>query len=320
MNKKNKTNYLVTVIVRAYNLEKTIRQALDSVLSQKTDYPYEVIIGEDYSVDGTHVICQEYADKYDNVTLLANQTNVGGVANWIRCVKHSTAKYIMICDGDDYWHNPNKLQLQVDFMEQHPECVICHTDYDVLYNKTGKIKSNCHARSKVIPLEGMVQKEIYEGKVSIANVTSCYRRAMVEQYVPVDEYLQMKLLGDDYPTWIFLSAHGEVRYLPISTATYRVGQLSLVYNANYDKIRKRFEIDMNQDRWLREKFPCLGTANNEEYYKTMVYHSLLKAAYAHNDYASAREFRKHDPVPKWYRTMAGTWLTFQLARVLMYIK
>ena len=65
MNKKNKTNYLVTVIVRAYNLEKTIRQALDSVLSQKTDYPYEVIIGEDYSVDGTHVICQEYADKYD---------------------------------------------------------------------------------------------------------------------------------------------------------------------------------------------------------------------------------------------------------------
>ena len=112
---QNVENVMVSVIVCTYNQEQWIRQTLDSILAQQTNYPYEVIIGEDHGTDGTRAICQEYANKYDNVTLLPLTENLGVTANWIHCIQAGTGKYIMGCAGDDYWHNPYKLQLQVEY-------------------------------------------------------------------------------------------------------------------------------------------------------------------------------------------------------------
>ena len=105
----NKNEVMVTVCIVTYNQEKWIRQTLDSVLAQQTDYPFEIIIGEDHGTDGTRAICQEYANKYDNVTLLPSPTNLGVTANWIQCIQAGTGRYIMTCAGDDWWHNPSKI-------------------------------------------------------------------------------------------------------------------------------------------------------------------------------------------------------------------
>ena len=307
---------MVTVVVRAFNVEPWIRIALDSILAQQTDYSYEIIIGEDCSSDRTLSIAKEYALKYENIIVVTNEHNRGPVGKWIDCVRRGSGKYIMICDADDWWHNPNKIQMQVDLMEAHPECVICHSDYDNFSDKSLKTMHNCNKRKGVTESEGSIQKLLYGGKSKIVNVTSCYRRSVFEEHVPLDEYEKLGLLGDDYPTWVILSAYGEVRYLPISTATYRTGNVSMTREPHYEKVHNRYETEKRQARWLLSMFPHLGTytEDDEQYYNKYCSHQLLLAAYRNDDYASAHKFAKQDKMPNWKTIMARTWLTFKLAR------
>lgn len=307
--------YVVSVIVRAYNAEKTLNQALDSILAQKTKYPYQIVIGVNPSTDNTIEICRKYAKRFDIITLLAHDTNIGPVRNWICCINRCLGKYVMMCDSDDYWQNSSKIQLQVEYMESHPECVLCHSDNDIINGMYGKVLRNC--KKGIQEKEGFVQKEIFNGTIAITNVTSCYRRDVFEQYVPLDKYVELGLLGDDYPTWVILSAYGRIHYLPVSTATYRVGNVSVTREPNYDKIRHRYETEKKQAKWLMEMFPNLGTYTeaDDKYYDDYCSHQLLLAAYRSNDYASACKFAKQDKMPNWKTRMAHSWLTFQIARI-----
>lgn len=305
---------MVTVVVITYNQEKWIRQTLDSILAQETEYPFEVIIGEDHGTDGTRAICREYADKYENVTLLADAENMGVAANWIRCVQAGTGKYIMNCAGDDWWHNPNKIQLQVDFMEAHQECVVCHTDIDEYNETTRVIKHNVKQMNGILPPEGMIQQDVFSGKAHMSAVTKCLRMSAIREYIDFSKYIELGLMGEDYPTDVILSAFGEVRYLPISTATYRIGNVSMTREINYDKIRNRYETEKRQARWLCSMFPNLGLYEDDVYYDKYCSHQLLLTAYRNNDYPSAWKFAKEDKMPNWKTMMARTWLTFQIAR------
>ena len=170
---------IVTVIILTYNQELTIRQCVDSVLAQETEFPFEVIIGEDMGKDQTRAICEQYVKDYANVFLPSRTHNLGVTMNWVKCVQEARGKYVMTVGGDDYWHNPQKIQIQVDFMEKHPECVICHTDYDILFTKTNRL-SRCRNSTKgVVPPEGMIQKEAISGRENIAAGTMCIRRDIV---------------------------------------------------------------------------------------------------------------------------------------------
>lgn len=305
---------MVTVCVMTYNQEHWIRQTLDSILAQRTEYPLEVVIGEDSGTDGTRAICQEYANKYENVTLLPSTENLGVTANWIRCVQAGTGKYIMSCAGDDFWHNPNKIQMQVDFMEAHPECVVCHTDIDELHEKHGLLKKNLKKTSGMVPPEGKIQKEILSGKECISAVTMCIRREAFEKYVPADEFARRRFPREDWPTLLVLSAYGEIRYLPISTATYRVGQESITRTSDYKAIFKRAQQDKEMTKYLYSLFPEWGPFRDGYYFDNIGYHHALHAAYRNNDYAAARKFAKMDKFPTKATKMAKTWLTFQIAR------
>ncbi len=312
--KKKQPQMMVSVIVRAYMREKYIRQALDSVLAQQTTYPFEIIIGENHSADKTLEICREYADKYDNIILLAHEQNVGPQVNLARCIKAGTGKYIMACDGDDWWHNVNKIQMQVDFMETHPECLMCHTDYDTYNVRSGETIHNVHKKHGTVQPEGMIQKEMFSGKAPVSWPTACFSRAAFEQYMPIDKFIEVGMVGEDWPTWVILAAHGEIRYLPVSTVTYRTGHPSVTREANYDRIIRRREGDKHTVRLLYEMFPHFGTYHEDEYFDDFYSHQLLMSAYRNNDYASARKFAKEDKMPTMMTRMAKTWLTFQIAR------
>lgn len=314
--KVGKQTPMVTVTVVTYNQEKWIRQTLDSILAQQTEYLYEVIIGEDHGTDGTRAICQEYADKYENVTLLPMTENLGVTANWIRCVQAGTGKYIQVCAGDDYWHNPKKLQMQVEFMEAHHECVVCHTDNDELYEKDGTIVKNVKSLKGIVPPEGMIQKEILAGKEHISAVTMCIRREAFEKYVPADEFARRKFPRDDWPTLLVLAAHGEIRYLPDSTATYRVGQESITRTSNYDTIFERAQKDRAMTEYLYSLFPEWGPFEDGVWFDNIGYHNALMAAYRNDDYCAAKIYSKQDQYPTKATLMARTWLTFKLFRFL----
>lgn len=108
----------VSVFVVTYNQEKYIRQCLDSVLMQQVNFDYEIVIGEDHSMDGTREICEDYAHRYSNIRLLPIMSNNIGVArNWRRVLSECKGDYIAMCEGDDYWTDSLKLQKQVDFFD-----------------------------------------------------------------------------------------------------------------------------------------------------------------------------------------------------------
>lgn len=116
---------LVSISCATYNHEKYISKAIDSFLEQETDFPFEIIIGEDKSTDETLKILKEYQEKYPNIVKLIQwPENVGAKKNWATILQTCTGKYIANCEGDDYWTDPKKLQLQVDIMEQLPTCNI----------------------------------------------------------------------------------------------------------------------------------------------------------------------------------------------------
>lgn len=127
----DKSQILVSICCITYNHEPYLRQALDSFLMQKTSFAYEIVLAEDCSTDGTRKICEEYATKYpDMVRYLPSEKNVGGVENERRAIEAAKGEYIALCEGDDYWTDPQKLQKQVEFLDAHPDYSVTWTRYE----------------------------------------------------------------------------------------------------------------------------------------------------------------------------------------------
>ena len=142
-------NPKLTVLVLTYQQAPYIKECLDGILMQKTNFSIEIIIGEDDSSDGTRKICKEYAEKNPDKIRLMLHSRVNNIKinnrpsplfNLFYSTFSSRGNYVAICEGDDFWTDPQKLQKQVDFMEANPNCVLCYhptecvDEKDPLYN------------------------------------------------------------------------------------------------------------------------------------------------------------------------------------------
>ncbi len=117
---------MVSICCITYNHEKYIVQAVESFLMQRCNFKLEIIIGEDHSTDNTGHILDYYQKRYPELLRVVRaKSNVGSKKNQLLTMKEAKGKYIAMCDGDDFWTDPMKLQRQVDFLESHPEYVIC---------------------------------------------------------------------------------------------------------------------------------------------------------------------------------------------------
>ena len=125
---------LLSVCLITYNQAKYVREAIDSIITQQVDFEWEVVIADDYSTDGTREILLEYQKKYPHlIKLILQKKNVGAERNWLDLVGYPESKYIAYLEGDDYWSDPLKLQVQVDFLEKHPNYVLCFHPTRVFY-------------------------------------------------------------------------------------------------------------------------------------------------------------------------------------------
>jgi glycosyltransferase involved in cell wall biosynthesis len=111
----------VSVAIPTYNFSPFIRECIDSVLSQSTDFSFEIVIRDDFSNDGTRDILEEYSKKYDFIKVLPSVENIGFHSNIKKILENCTGEYISYLDGDDYWIDSNKLQLQSDFLDKNTE-------------------------------------------------------------------------------------------------------------------------------------------------------------------------------------------------------
>lgn len=230
----------VKVVMVTYNQEKYIAQAIESVIMQKTNFVYRLIIGDDYSTDSTTDICEQYAEKNpDMITLICNSKNMGLLANYKQILENYQAKYIAILEGDDYWTDENKLQAEFDLLESNPNIGLVHTDCDLLF-ESGKLQKGSHHHYVNSFKNGNDFKQLLEDNY-IRPVTVMFRQEIYDKFVPIDEYIQLGFITLDSPMWLDIARNTTFSYLYNSTAVYRIHNSSLSNNSQYEKMAKFFK-------------------------------------------------------------------------------
>ena len=134
---------LVSIWCTVYNHEPYVRQCLDGFVMQRTNFPFEAIVHDDASTDGSAAIIREYAEKYPDIIKpiyeTENQYTIPGAFRRIlEAALHPDSKYVAICEGDDYWTDPEKLQIQVDFLERHPDYSMCFHRANTIIHESGE--------------------------------------------------------------------------------------------------------------------------------------------------------------------------------------
>jgi glycosyltransferase involved in cell wall biosynthesis len=188
----------VSVCVVTYNQKKYIRQCLQSIVDQHTNFDFEVIVGDDCSTDGTRAIVEEFSRRYPGiVSPMLHEKNVGACANFLAVHEAATGEYIAHVDGDDYTL-PGKLQAQADFLDQNPECNIAWHRMQVLNDATGVILDDRIDFAKM-PKDGFTREDILRF-ISIGfNSSKMYRSEVREFQYPgfavVDYFANVEQVG-----------------------------------------------------------------------------------------------------------------------------
>jgi glycosyltransferase involved in cell wall biosynthesis len=231
-----------------YNHSNYIAQAVESVLAQKTDFPYELVIGDDCSTDGTTRIAEEYASRFPNIVrLVTSERNVGASENAQRVRRACKGKYLAWCEGDDYWQRSDKLQMQVDFLEKRLDCGLVCSDYDKLY-----VENNVRIqKSRRKDSRGAIQSpdinQILMGTADILTCTVLARRSLIENIAEADAFLYSSghfRMGDTQ-LWAEVSMRSRIYAIDESLATYRILSESASQSKD-DRRRLRFWISNSE--------------------------------------------------------------------------
>lgn len=213
----------VSVCMITYNHERFIAGAIEGVMMQQTNFPVQLIIGEDCSTDNTRRICIEYQQKYpDRITLRLPEKNLGGMNNFLENLDACLDgfKYVAMCEGDDYWIDPLKLQKQVDYLESHPDCGLVYTDVKIYDDPTRRFIERKH---KPRPADSQIIPELIKTKYiefpSIAVRADLLRRILAILH---PEWLG-KVIGDTRLILEFAQL-SKIGYIPEETTVYRLVQ------------------------------------------------------------------------------------------------
>ena len=219
---------LVSICCITYNHEKYIRQCLDGFLMQKTDFLFEVIIHDDASTDKTADIIHEYEAKYPDIIKpiyqKENQYSKGIEICGTYVYPKAQGKYIALCEGDDYWTDPLKLQKQVDFLEEHQEYILAHSDCNILKQRTGRIVVDANRRYIKNISSLNVFEDILSGLYVIRTGSVIVKRdKLLEAYkeslsIVTSSHFKM----GDTPLWLELSRLGQFYYFPYAMTVYRL--------------------------------------------------------------------------------------------------
>lgn len=274
---------MVSVMCKAFNHEKYIRQALDSFVMQKTDFPFEIVVHDDASTDGTADIIREYERKYPDIIKPIYQTE-----NQYSQGKNPSefmlpimrGKYVALCEGDDYWTDDTKLQKQVDYMESHPDCTLVGHQ-GIRVNEQGETISeyfpDTHKADYDIDLHDLDYLSVFHTSSMIFRISFFTDHAEVLQRVEIYDYVYKLLLVGSGKVHVLARPMSAYRMAAKGSWTERVAQ-------NVDRIKEHYE----------EAIDILNTLNDyfhhadEAYYRSEIRRYRYLVAEIDRDYATLK--------------------------------
>lgn len=213
----------VSVCVSTYNQEKYILQCLESLVDQKTDFNFEIIVGEDCSTDSTRKIVSDFSDKYPNLIVKNfHSENIGAVKNIISTYKLAKGKYICHMDGDDY-ALPDKLQKQFDALESNPSCIICSHDTQLTNSYSAKLKEKPKSPRKNIN----TLTDLYETLPFFAHSSKMFLNDLSSSY-----WHNFKPETTDIEIHVKQAKKGDIFHINENLGVYREGVGMSVQNSN----------------------------------------------------------------------------------------
>ena len=235
---------LVSIVMIAYNVEKFISAAIESVLAQKVNFTYELVIGEDCSTDRTRQIALNFQREHpDKIKVLYHKKNLGLTPNCVATHNACTGKYIALLDADDFWTNTRKLQIQIDFLESHPNYAGCAHQclkiYEADYQKPAAFGEQLNRDYILLDMIGhrkfhtssfVYRKSIWDTCGGIPKDISSNERAI-------------------YP---MVALFGKIRYIKETMGVYRLTGQGLSSRVNY----KELETDFQMIPWLKQINPA----------------------------------------------------------------
>ncbi len=216
----------ISVLMLAYNQERYIDEAIRSVMLQETDFPFELVIGNDASTDATGERCEAWRKKYpDQIVLFNREKNLGLQQNFIQTYRQCRGEYVAICEGDDFWCSKYKLQRQAAFLEQHSEYAMCFHRVINYYEDKGTKSLSNGGQKTVTDIVDLARSNY------ISNVSILFRRGLFgelpEWFARVSTY--------DYAIHLLNAQYGKIYYMKQPMAVYRQHEHAIWSEAGMDK-------------------------------------------------------------------------------------
>jgi glycosyltransferase involved in cell wall biosynthesis len=252
---------LVSACIITYNHEEFIEEALKGAISQKINYPYEIVIGNDKSTDNTAQICHKYQDQHPElIHLIDNEQNLGIVGNWVSTFKKSRGKYIAICEGDDYWTDSQKLQHQIDFLEENPQYSACAHQSLVIYEDGNK---EPHTFNKQNTDRDLETKDLI-GLRKFHSASFVFRSDILHKSPAFPE----NITAADRALFILCASHGPIRYMKEPMCIYRKNETGITSWIT-PKLMKR---DLNAVPWIMKTNPSFP----KNRYRTYIHKTIIE--------------------------------------------
>lgn len=301
----------LSIIICTYNREKELKRALECVFGQKTSFDFEVIVGNDCSTDGTAELLASFQAKYpDNLVVNTLEKNSGVGTNWAKAVILAQGEYLAFLDDDDYWTDPNRMQIMVDHLETHPDVNLLFTN--------GYFENEKGLRNPIVYPDNYPDlHQMWQGKQNCIQLNMMMvRKSLVDECINLEDYIKYRFPIQDWNTNILLLKKAQFAYLDMPSCVLSYTSGSLSRPKSYEQVIEKYEREAFMTKYLADCFPddpliSFSEADSNRY----INHILTNLAYRRGDYQKAKEFSKLSGETALRDKCTRTWITFLLFRL-----
>ena len=309
---------VVTIRCLVYNHEQYLRKCLDGFIMQKTNFPFEAVVHDDASTDGSAAIIKEYAERYPSIIKpifeIENQYSKHDGSLRRIMNEHTRGKYVAMCEGDDYWIDPLKLQKQVDFLENHPDYGMCYTNFNLYKQKERKMVYSVYdSLSSFYPKKFSLEDFIYSQGFTCPASWLC-RRQLRDSYKP-----EIQTLDGTFLLFAHFLYMTKVHYIDDVTTVYRYHDKGVSHLKDYNSQYERKKSLLTSQLYLIEKYKLSSSLKDNCIRR--FYHSNLPLFIIHrqwDEFEETKHILRNPSLGERYCFIAGKTVWGRLSILLAY--